>query len=153
MGHSVLALDLGASGGRAMLGSFDGETLRLKELHRFENNPVRMRGTLYWDAPALFREIKQGMGKACAFGGFDSIGIDTWGVDFGLLDHRDNLMQNPVHYRDTRTAGMLEQAAGTVGRERLYRMTGIQLMEINTLFQICALKRNSPELLEQAYCS
>jgi rhamnulokinase/L-fuculokinase len=153
MGHSVLALDLGASGGRAMLGSFDGEALGLKELHRFENNPVRMRGTLYWDAPALFREIKRGMEKACAFGGFDSVGIDTWGVDFGLLDHRGNLIQNPVHYRDTRTAGMLEQAAGTVGRERLYRMTGIQLMEINTLFQICALKRDSPELLEQAGCA
>lgn len=136
-----------------MLGSFDGERLQLREVHRFENNPVQMRGTFYWDAPALFREIKRGMEKACACGGFDSVGIDTWGVDFGLLDRRGDLMQNPVHYRDTRTAGTLEQVDRIVGREKLYRMTGIQLMEINTLFQLYALQQNNPELLKRADCA
>lgn len=153
MNHSVLAFDFGASGGRAMLGSFDGGKLRLEEAHRFANNPVLMRGTLYWDLPALFREVGQGLASAAARGGFRSVGVDTWGVDFGLLDRRGDLMQNPVHYRDARTAGILKRAEAVAGRERLYRMTGIQLMEINTLFQLYSLRQAKPELLERTGCA
>ena len=146
----VLAFDFGASSGRAILGVFDGRCIRLEELHRFENIPVTVRGTLYWDVLRLFHEIKQGLMKAAEAGGFDSVGIDTWGVDFGLLDKSGRLLENPVHYRDARTAGMLEEAFRRINREDFYRVTGIQFMEINTAFQLLSLRLNRPELLERA---
>ena len=146
----VLAFDFGASSGRAILGVFDGRCIRLEELHRFENIPVTVRGTLYWDVLRLFHEIKQGLMKAAEAGGFDSVGIDTWGVDFGLLDKSGRLLENPVHYRDARTAGMLEEAFRRINREDFYRVTGIQFMEINTAFQVLSLRLNRPELLERA---
>ena len=153
MNHSVLTFDFGASSGRAMLGKFDGEKISLTEVHRFDNNPVMMHGTFYWDLPALFREIKQGISKAHAIGNFVSIGIDTWGVDFGLLDKNGDLLQNPVHYRDVRTAGMIKKACEKIEKDRLYQITGIQLMELNTLFQLYALSQKNPELLERADCA
>ena len=106
MAKRVLAFDFGASSGRAMLGTFDGTRITLEEVHRFSNDPVEICGTLYWDILRLFFEIKQGITKAVHAGGFDSIGIDTWGVDFGLLDSEGRLLENPVHYRDARTEGM-----------------------------------------------
>jgi rhamnulokinase len=99
----VLAFDFGASSGRAMLGRFDGQTITLEEIHRFSNDPVRLNGTLYWDFLRQMFEIKQGLVKGKLAGGFDSVGIDTWGVDFGLLDGEGRLLENPVHYRDGRT--------------------------------------------------
>lgn len=105
MEKRVLAFDFGASSGRAIIGHFDGENIRLEEVHRFSNDPVSVNGTLYWDVLRLFFEIKQGLTKAKLAGGFDSIGIDTWGVDFGLLDEFGCLLENPIHYRDARTAG------------------------------------------------
>lgn len=146
----VLAFDFGASSGRAILGVFDGNAIRLEEVHRFENNPVNVCGTLYWDVLRLFYEIKQGLTKAKDAGGFDSVGIDTWGVDFGLLDKNGRLLENPVHYRDARTTGMLEEAFRRIDREDFYRVTGIQFMEINTAFQLLSLHLNRPELLERA---
>ena len=146
----MLAFDLGASGGRAMLGSWDGELLRLEEIHRFPNEPVRVGDTLHWDILRLFHEMKQGMLKAKQAGGFDSVGVDTWGVDFGLLDARGNLLENPVHYRDTRTAGMLEEAFKRLSPQELYARTGNQFMEINTAFQLLSLRQNRPEVLERA---
>lgn len=136
-----------------MLGSFDGNRIELTEVHRFDNNPVTLRGTFYWDALALFDEIKQGITKARAFGEFSSIGVDTWGVDFGLLDQNGDLLQNPVHYRDTRTVGMLDEVCKKIGREALYGTTGVQIMEINTLFQLYSLAQKHPELLERADCA
>ena len=106
MAKRVLAFDFGASSGRAIIGHFDGENIRLEEVHRFSNDPVSVNGTLYWDVLRLFFEIKQGLTKAKLAGGFDSIGIDTWGVDFGLLDEFGCLLENPVHYRDARTKGI-----------------------------------------------
>ncbi|MBQ8944861.1 MAG: rhamnulokinase, partial [Clostridia bacterium] len=103
MKKRVLAFDFGASSGRAILGIFDGEKIELKEVHRFSNDPVSVNGTVYWDVLRLFYEIKQGILKAKECGGFESIGIDTWGVDFGLLDLDGRLLENPVHYRDLRT--------------------------------------------------
>ncbi|WP_308752246.1 rhamnulokinase family protein [uncultured Anaerotruncus sp.] len=150
MKKRLLAFDFGASSGRAMLGEFDGERIALTEVHRFDNNPVTVRGTFYWDVLALFHEIKQGITKAKALGGFESIGIDTWGVDFGLLDRNGDLMQNPVHYRDARTAGMIEEVCKVIGRDELYRATGNQFMELNTIFQLYALAKKRPELLERA---
>ena len=146
----VLAVDFGASSGRAIIGSFDNGKISLQEVHRFSNDPVKVNGTLYWDVLRLLHEIKQGIVKAKMAGGFDSIGIDTWGVDFGLIDKDGRLLENPVHYRDPRTAGLVEEAFKTVPKEKLYKITGIQFMELNTLFQLISLRRQRPELLERA---
>ncbi len=147
---NLLAFDFGASSGRAVLGRFDGEKLTLEELHRFSNDPVKLGDTLYWDVLRLFYEIKQSLLKAKAVCTPDSIGIDTWGVDFGLLDADEHLLENPVHYRDTRTAGIFDRAFSRLSKEELYRITGNQLMEINTVFQLAALREARPALLEQA---
>lgn len=146
----VLAFDFGASSGRAIIGSFDNGKISLQEVHRFSNDPVKVNGTLYWDVLRLLHEIKQGIVKAKMAGGFDSIGIDTWGVDFGLIDKDGRLLENPVHYRDPRTAGLVEEAFKTIPKEKLYKITGIQFMELNTLFQLISLRRQRPELLERA---
>ena len=146
----VLAFDFGASSGRAILGIFDGEKIELQEVHRFSNDPVKINGTVYWDVQRLFFEIKQGILKAKEAGGFDSIGIDTWGVDFGLLRKDGTLVENPVHYRDTRNDGMVEKATKYMSKERMYDITGIQFMDFNTIFQLLSLKENRPYILEEA---
>ncbi len=145
----VLAIDLGASSGRAILGSFDGKQITLQELHRFTNEPVMVGNTLYWDVLRLLYEIKQGIAKAAQIG-FDSLGIDTWGVDFGLIDSDGAMIENPVHYRDSRTSGMLEESFKLISKEELYSITGNQLMEINTAFQLLSLAKNRPHILERA---
>ncbi len=150
MTKRVLAFDFGASSGRAIIGCFDGEKITLEEVHRFSNDPVSVGGTVYWDVLRLFYEIKQGIIKARMAGGFDSIGIDTWGVDFGLIDAEGKLMENPIHYRDARTVGMVDEAFKTMPREKIYGITGIQFMELNTLFQLISLKKNRPWMLERA---
>ncbi|MBQ7596633.1 MAG: rhamnulokinase, partial [Clostridia bacterium] len=145
----VLAFDFGASSGRAIIGTLENGKISLKEVHRFSNDPVKLNGTLYWDVLRLFYEIKQGIIKAKIAGGFDSIGIDTWGVDFGLIDKEGRLLENPVHYRDLRTAGLVDEAFKIIPRERLYGITGIQFMELNTLFQLISLRRQRPDLLNR----
>lgn len=150
MTKRVLAFDFGASSGRAIIGCFDGDKITLEEVHRFSNDPVSVGGTVYWDVLRLFYEIKQGIIKAKIAGGFDSIGIDTWGVDFGLIDSEGKLMENPVHYRDARTAGLVDEAFKTMPKEKLYGITGIQFMELNTLFQLISLKKYRPWMLERA---
>ncbi len=146
----VLAFDFGASSGRAMLGTYEDGQIRLKEIHRFSNDPVIVNGTMYWDVLRLFHEIKQGILKAKQEGGFDSIGIDTWGVDFGLLDEDGYLLENPVHYRDSRTEGMLQESFKRIPKKRFYEITGNQFMEINTAFQLLSLKLKRPTLLNRA---
>lgn len=150
MTKRVLAFDFGASSGRAIIGCFDGDKITLEEVHRFLNDPVSVGGTVYWDVLRLFYEIKQGIIKAKIAGGFDSIGIDTWGVDFGLIDSEGKLMENPVHYRDARTVGLVDEAFKTMPKEKLYGITGIQFMELNTLFQLISLKKYRPWMLERA---
>ena len=145
--HRVLAFDLGASSGRAIKAEFQDQVLTYEEVHRFENNPVLKNDTLYWDFDAIEAEIKVGIQKA---GEFDSLGFDTWGVDFGLLDDRGELLENPVHYRDVRTNGMPERFFAQMEQERLYEETGNQIMAINTLFQLLALKEQRPEVLSRA---
>lgn len=145
--YAVLAFDLGASSGRAIKAEFQENMLNYEEVHRFENNPVSRDGTLYWDLAALEAEIHAGIEKA---GEFDSLGFDTWGVDFGLLDENGKLLDSPVHYRDVRTQGMPEKLFTHYSREMLYKHTGNQIMAINTLFQLLALKEKQPDLLKQA---
>lgn len=146
----VLAFDFGASSGRAIIGSFDGEKIELKEIHRFSNDPVSINGTVYWDIQRLFFEIKRGIIKAKEDGGFDSIGIDTWGVDFGLLRKDGTLVENPVHYRDKRNEGMAEFSKKYMSHEKMYDITGIQFMDFNTVFQLLSLKENRPYILDEA---
>ena len=149
MQRNYIAVDLGASSGRVMLGRWDGHTLALEELHRFSNDAVRLCGTLYWDILRILHEIKQGLIKAAQYD-IASIGIDTWGVDFGLLDKQGRLLENPVHYRDARTRGIIEAVGEVFPLRDLYGETGLQFMECNTVFQLYALKTQRPELLETA---
>lgn len=148
--RQVLAVDFGASSGRVMLVIYNGEQIKIQEIHRFSNDPVFLGDTMYWDFLRLFFEIKQGLIKAKAYGTIDSIGVDTWGVDFGLLDEDGHLLENPVHYRDQRTVGMPEAAFEKISQKEFYQITGNQLMEINTVFQLLALARKRPKLLKDA---
>ncbi|MFA6663954.1 MAG: rhamnulokinase family protein [Lachnospiraceae bacterium] len=146
---NVLAFDYGASSGRAIKGIYDGNKITLKEIHRFSNDPVTINGTMYWDTLRLFHELKQGLVKAKLDGGFDSLGIDTWGVDFGLIDKCGSLVGNPVHYRDARTAGMIEKSGDFIDKNEFYDITGNQFMELNTAFQLLSLKLDRPDLLDR----
>ncbi len=146
-----LALDLGAESGRGLLGQFDGERLALEEVHRFPNGPVRLIDTLHWDLLRLFDDCKTALRKASLNGRtLDGVGVDTWGVDFGLVGKGDTLLGNPVHYRDARTDGMLEMACRIIPRERIYEITGLQFLPINTLFQVLAMKTAGSPLLDAA---
>ena len=144
-----LAVDLGASSGRVLAGQFDGVHLELEELHRFDNRPVCMADTLYWDLPRLWENVCNGLRVAGRRFGkqVTSIGVDTWGVDYALLDSNDQLLGNPVHYRDSRTIGMLEETLSKVDRQEIFAETGLQFMELNTLYQLAAMrKQQSPQL-------
>ena len=147
-----LALDLGAESGRGILGRFDGRKLTLDEVHRFPNGPVRMLDTIHWDVPHLFGEMKNALGKAAAASGagLEGVGIDTWGVDFGLVGRGDTLLGNPVHYRDARTDGMADVAARKLSRERIYEITGLQYLPFNSIYQLLALRTANSPLLDVA---
>lgn len=136
-----IAVDLGASSGRVMVGTLDEGKLSLKEMNRFWNGPTEIDGTLFWDFVHLFRNIKEGIALARQeFGdGLVSLGIDTWGVDFGLLDSNGKLLGNPVNYRDARTSGMFEKVFEKVPKAEVFAQSGIQFMELNTLYQMVAL--------------
>ena len=148
MSAGYLAVDLGAESGRVVLGRFDGGRMSLEEVHRFSNTPVRLPDGLHWDVLRILSEIKDGLAKAVREEEIEGIGIDSWGVDFGLVDREGALVSNPYHHRDARTEGMMEEAFGLVGKEKIYRTTGIQFLSINTLYQLLAMQR-SP-LLEAA---
>ncbi len=150
--RDYLAFDLGAESGRAVVGQYDGEQLSLSVIHRFSNGPTKIFEHLYWDVLYLFNEIKNGLGRYREErdGPLASVGLDTWGVDFCLLDHRDELLANPHHYRDPRTEGMLQRAFETVPREEIFAHTGVQFMEINSLYQLLAMKGIKSPALEKA---
>jgi sugar (pentulose or hexulose) kinase len=129
------AVDLGASSGRVMVGRVGPGSLSLEAVNRFANEPVRAGGTLYWDILALYRGVLEGLRLA---GPVDGIGIDSWAVDYGLLDATGALLGNPVHYRDSRTDGVAARVAATVGEEKLYALTGLQKLPFNTIYQLVA---------------
>jgi len=141
MPKHYLAVDLGASSGRTIVGTFENGTLTLQEMNRFWNGPTEINGRLFWDFVHLFRNIQEGMSLAKKeYGdGLISMGIDTWGVDSGLLDANGKLLFNPVHYRDSRTNGMFEKVFEKVPKEEVFRQTGIQFMELNSLYQYMAM--------------
>lgn len=151
---TVLAFDLGASSGRAIVGQLDTEAgqLTMKEIHRFPNDPVKVGEHLYWDILRLFHEIKLGILKAkhSGYKNIESLGIDSWAVDFGLIGPSGELLGNPYHYRDHQTDGILEEATRQIGREKIFSKTGLQFLPFNTIYQLFALKKRNPALLEQA---
>jgi rhamnulokinase len=149
---NYLAFDLGAESGRAVVGQFDGTRLHLEELHRFDNGPVHVLDSLYWDILLLWREVKASLGFAADTYGesLSSVGVDTWGVDFGLLGADDALLGNPYHYRDSRTDGMMDVAFARVPRTEIFQRTGIQFMQLNTLFQLLAMSQQHSPSLEVA---
>lgn len=141
-GRLVAAVDLGASSGRVIVGRVAPRELELTELHRFPNEPVRVGGSLHWDVLRLFHEIQTGLRAAAraaeAADGLVSIGVDSWGVDYGLLDETGSLLANPFHYRDDRTAGVVADVHAIVPPGELYARTGIQHLAFNTIFQLAA---------------
>jgi rhamnulokinase len=148
----ALAIDLGAGSGRAMAGRFDGARLAVHEMHRFPNDPVRAAGRLYWDILRLYHEVQRAIGAAHdgGMGTVSSVGIDTWGVDFGLVDRRGELVGNPYHYRDEGTRGVMDEVFGVVPRQEIFARTGIQFMPLNTLYRLYAIARDTPGLLDHA---
>jgi rhamnulokinase len=149
---AYLAVDMGASSGRHVLGRFDGNRLELEEVYRFENGAVDVGGRLYWDLLGQWSHVRQGLWIAGSKlgGGIRSVGVDTWGVDFGLLGPGDELLGNPYNYRDSRTNGMMEKAFGIVSREEIFQHTGLQFMQLNTLYQLLAMKLSGSPLLDIA---
>lgn len=146
--HQYLAFDLGAESGRAFLGRVSDTTLEVEELHRFSNAPVRIFSSLYWDTLRLWEKIQHGIALAGrGRGQLDGIGVDTWGVDFALLGADGALIDNPRHYRDSRTDGVMDKVFEAVPRSEIFKQTGIQFMKFNTLYQLYAMKLvNAPAL-------
>jgi rhamnulokinase len=136
---SLLAVDLGGSSGKVSRGRFDGERLTVDEVHRFANDPVWVGDRFQWDILRILHEIKQGFRAAKAGGEIASFGIDSWGLDFGLLDANDELIGSPGHYRDPRNIPAMEQALATVSREEIFARTGAQFLPVNTLYQLVAM--------------
>src|SRR5262249_42682583 len=148
-----LAIDIGAESGRAILGQFDGARLTLAEVQRFPNIPVRLPDGLHWDMLRLWGDITAAIRMAAAQSEqrLNSIGLDTWGVDFALLDRAGALIANPYHYRDGRTDGMIEEAFRRVPREQIFERTGIQFMQINSLYQLLAMAAGRSPALDIAH--
>jgi rhamnulokinase len=148
---TLVAVDLGAQSGRVALGRFDGKRLAVSTVHRFANVPVRTRGRLQWDILRLHQGVLEGLRAAGRDAGrVDSVGVDSWGVDFGLLDRTGRLVQNPVHYRDARRATAVDPVLAQVPARELYERTGIQLMPINSVFELAAMAEEDDPVLEIA---
>ena len=151
--RNYLAVDLGAESGRVITGTLEEDRLSLTEVRRFANIPVRLPDGLHWDVLRIWSEIKSGISAAVSGNvkQIDSIGLDTWGVDFALLDKKNDLLANPFHYRDSRTDGMYAEAFRRMPRENIFENTGIQFMEVNTLYQLLEMVINKSPILEVAH--
>ena len=148
---TLAAVDLGAQSGRVAVGRFDGERLGVTEVHRFPNVPVRVRDTLHWDILRVYRDVLDGLRAAAREAGrVDSVAVDSWGVDFGLIDTQGRLVQNPVHYRDGRRARAMDGVLAQIPARELYDRTGIQLMPINTVFELGAMAADADPALDAA---
>src|SRR5258708_6539592 len=147
-----LAIDLGAESGRVMAGIWNGRKIRLEEIHRFANGPVALGETIRWDVLRLWSEIQNGLALAGKKFGKQivSVGADTWGVDFVLLNKQEEILGQPYHYRDHRTHGALERAFKKVPRAEIFAQSGLQFMELNSLYQLLAWQKHSPEILAAA---
>jgi rhamnulokinase len=148
-GKAYLAFDFGAQSGRAVLAHLQSGILTTEEVHRFHNEPVEYAGSLHWDIPRLWFEVRKALAQ---LGDVElaGIGVDAWGVDYALLGERGELLQNPYHYRDRRTEGVMEEVLGKISKQEIYQTTGIQFMPINTLYQLFAARHQTPKLLDSA---
>jgi len=147
----LLAIDLGASSGRVMLGIYDGDRLQMEEIHRFENTPVQINGHLYWDVLRLFHEMKQGVQKAFRqHGELTSLSVDTWGVDYGFIDKKGMMLYSPHHYRDRRMEAHLLKLEALLSPAEQFRMTGLQPSVINTVYQLFSDFQDNDSLMETA---
>lgn len=146
-----LAIDMGAESSRAIVGHFEDDKLRLEEIHRWPSRNVEVRGSRYWDILYLYGKIKHALSKYSAKYGPElaGIGVDSWGVDYGILGESDQLLQNPVQYRDHRTDGLVEKASDVMSKEDIYSETGIAFMQFNTLYQLWAMHQSAPEVLRE----
>ncbi len=142
---AFVAIDLGAESGRVVLGGFEGGAITLDEVSRFANRPEQSADGLHWNVTELFRQSLAGVGLAGRAHRISGIAVDTWGVDYGLLDDKEQLLGPPFHYRDRRTEGMVDWAAERLSKSRMYEMTGIRPMQINTVYQLLA-ERGSANL-------
>lgn len=149
-GRNFLAFDLGAESGRAVLGTLEDGQLALQEKHRFANPTGRMNGHLHWNLLAQWEELKTGLKNVAGGPPLSGIGVDTWGVDYGLLGRVGNVLGNPYHYRDARTDGMMDRVFAKVPREQIFEATGIQFMQLNTLYQLAAMREANSQALEVA---
>ncbi len=149
MAKRFLAFDLGAESGRALLGNLDGAKLSLEEMHRFSNPNGRMNGRLHWDLLGQWEHLKEGLRKTAGIK-LDGLAVDTWGVDFGLIGADGDILGNPLHYRDSHTDGVMDEVFAQAGKAQVFQSTGTQFLQFNTLFQLVALKKSSPHLLEAA---
>jgi rhamnulokinase len=149
-GAPYIAFDFGAESGRAVLANLQSGILTTKEVHRFPNTPLVEDGSLHWDVGSLWSEIRKAMNSLDGVERLAGIGVDAWGVDYALLDERGQLLENPYHYRDRRTEGVMEEVFRKVPREEIYRVTGIQFMPINTLYQLYAAHRDTPSIVAAA---
>ena len=149
----ILAFDFGASSGRAIIGHFDGKKIELEEIHRFLNEPVEVNGALYWDILRLYHELKQGIIKADQAGGVDSMGIDTWGVDFGLIGKDGQLLANPFHYRSSHTENAVAMLEEVLSKDELFAETGLAFQKFNTLCQLVVMQKNDNLALKYADCA
>ena len=148
---TLAAVDLGAQSGRVAVGRFDGERLGVTEVHRFPNVPVRTRDTFNWDILRVYRDVLDGLRAAAREAGrVDSVAVDSWGVDFALIDSQGRLVQNPVHYRDARRARAMDGVLARIPARELYDRTGIQLMPINTVFELGAMAAEADPALDAA---
>jgi sugar (pentulose or hexulose) kinase len=148
-----LAVDLGAGSGRVVAGLYDGRSLQIEDVHRFPNTSVHLPTGWHWNLPQLFADIKAGLAAAAKKYGADrlvSLAVDTWGVDYGLIDARGRLLGLPWMYRDSRTDGMVERLTGLLPREEIYHRTGIQFLFFNTLYQLAAEARDHPNIVRDA---
>jgi len=150
MASRFLAFDLGAESGRAISARLRSGVLELAEICRFPNEPVRVDGSLYWDMPRLWLQMQRTLERLPRSERFDSIGVDAWGCDYGLIGEGGDLLANPYHYRDSRTDGVMDDVFERVPRPRIYEITGIQFLPFNTLYQLVAAARATPRLLEAA---
>lgn len=151
MGGYYLAIDIGASSGRHILAEVENGKMTLQEIYRFQNGMQEKNGSLCWDIPHLFSEIKNGMKKCEEIGKIPvSVSVDTWGVDFVLLDEKDQILGDTVGYRDSRTHGMEKKVGEVISQQDLYKRTGIHWQMYNTIYQLQAIKETHPEYLEQA---
>jgi rhamnulokinase len=147
-----LAVDIGAESGRVMAGLWNGKTIRLEAIHPFPNGPVMLGEAIRWDVLRLWGEIQNGLALAAETyrRRIVSVGVDTWGVDFVLLNKQDEILGQPYHYRDVRTCGMLERTFRKVRRAEIFAQSGLQFMELNSLYQLLAWKAHSPAILDAA---